>query len=93
MEPVKLLFFKTIAGVLRPSSGSVRVFDIDVYADPVHVKSLIGVLPETPSLFPELSVKDSLRVIADLYCVRKDSMKSIWMLYSRVNSWIGDMAP
>jgi len=33
-------------GLLRPDGGSARIFGIDVWADPVAAKQLVGVLPD-----------------------------------------------
>ena len=33
-------------GLLRPDAGSARIFGVDVWADPVAAKRLIGVLPD-----------------------------------------------
>jgi ABC-type multidrug transport system ATPase subunit len=32
-------------GLLRPDGGSARIFGVDVWADPVAAKRLVGVLP------------------------------------------------
>jgi ABC-type multidrug transport system ATPase subunit len=36
-------------GLLQPDGGSARVFGIDVWADPVGAKRLLGVLPDGPA--------------------------------------------
>jgi ABC-type multidrug transport system ATPase subunit len=35
-------------GPLRPDHGNARIFGIDVWADPVAAKQLVGVLPRRP---------------------------------------------
>jgi ABC-2 type transport system ATP-binding protein len=37
-------------GLLRPNAGSARIFGVDVWADPVRAKRLIGVLPDGMAL-------------------------------------------
>src|SRR5690242_5483730 len=37
-------------GLLRPDSGAAGVFGVDVWADPVRAKALLGVLPDGLSL-------------------------------------------
>ena len=39
-------------GLLRPDSGTASIFGIDVWADPLHAKALVGVLPDG-MLLPE----------------------------------------
>ena len=45
---------KCIAGILKPSAGTVTVDGIDAARDPIGVKSLIGYVPENPVLFKHL---------------------------------------
>jgi ABC-2 type transport system ATP-binding protein len=49
-----------VTGLLRPDDGSVRIVGHDVWADPVAVKSRIGVLPEGLRLFERLSGRELL---------------------------------
>jgi ABC-2 type transport system ATP-binding protein len=50
-----------IAGVLAPSAGSIRIAGHDLADDPRAAKSRLGYLPESPPLFPELTVNEFLR--------------------------------
>lgn len=43
---------------LRPSSGSVVVGDIDAVQSPHEVRKRIGFLPESPPLYPEMTITD-----------------------------------
>ncbi len=45
---------------LRPSSGTVRVGDIDAVAHPHEVRKRIGFLPETPPVYTDMHVEDYL---------------------------------
>ncbi|SDY16908.1 ABC-2 type transport system ATP-binding protein [Micromonospora pattaloongensis] len=42
-------------GLLRPDAGSARVLGHDVWADPVHAKQLLGVMPDGVRLFDRLT--------------------------------------
>lgn len=44
-----------VTGLLRPDAGSVRIHDIDVWADPVAAKRATGVLPDRLRLFDRLT--------------------------------------
>ncbi len=57
---------KMLTGFLPASSGSVTVGGFDVFEHPMEVKRRIGYLPETPPLYPELTVKGFLRFVATL---------------------------
>jgi ABC-2 type transport system ATP-binding protein len=47
-------------GLLRPDAGTARVFGIDVWADPVEAKRLIGVLPDGFNLPERLTGRELL---------------------------------
>jgi ABC-2 type transport system ATP-binding protein len=49
-----------ITGLLRPDDGLVQIHGHDVWADPVAVKTRIGVLPEGLRLFERLSGRELL---------------------------------
>ncbi|HEU4699745.1 MAG TPA: ABC transporter ATP-binding protein [Gemmatimonadales bacterium] len=65
----KTTTLRTIAGILRPSSGSVRVAGHDVVREPVAAKSRLAFVPDEPHLFPYLTVEEHLRFVARLYGV------------------------
>ncbi|WEO79285.1 ABC transporter ATP-binding protein [Cryobacterium sp. SO2] len=44
-----------ITGLLRPDSGTINVHGIDVWADPIAAKRVIGVLPDRLRLFDRLT--------------------------------------
>jgi ABC-type transport system involved in cytochrome c biogenesis ATPase subunit len=47
-------------GLLRPDGGSARIFGVDVWADPVAAKRLIGVLPDGMALPERLTGRELL---------------------------------
>ena len=55
-----------ISGVLAPTSGSIQINGHDLLDSPRQAKRHIGYLPETPPLYPELSVDDYLSYAARL---------------------------
>jgi ABC-2 type transport system ATP-binding protein len=60
----KTTCLRILTGYLSPSSGYTEIDGISVTDDPISVKGRIGYLPETPPLYPELSVKDYLQFVA-----------------------------
>ena len=58
---------RVLCGLLRPTAGTVEVAGADVLADPVLVKSRIGVLPEDPVLYERLSGREMLWYAGRLY--------------------------
>jgi ABC-2 type transport system ATP-binding protein len=57
---------KMLTGFLPPSQGTARVAGFDVFRHPLEVKRRIGYLPETPPLYPELTVRGFLKFVASL---------------------------
>ncbi len=55
-----------IAGLLGPSSGSVRVCNYDVLTQSKEVKAHVGYLPDNPPLYPEMTVFDFVNYSAKL---------------------------
>lgn len=56
----KTTLFRIIATMIRPSSGTVRVFDDDVCAAASRVRRHLGVVFQAPALDPFLSVRENL---------------------------------
>ena len=67
---------KVLTGYLPASSGTVKVAGHDVFEEPYEVKRRIGYLPETPPLYPEMSVRGYLRFVASLKGVTRGQMAS-----------------
>jgi ABC-2 type transport system ATP-binding protein len=63
----KTTIMKIITGFLLPTSGQVTVGDIDVLKNPSKIQQMIGYLPESTPLYPELSVYESLEFSAEAH--------------------------
>ena len=57
---------KVLAGLVRPSSGLVKVKGFDVVADRLNAQSRLAYLPQSPSFHPRLSCLEVLRFYARL---------------------------
>jgi ABC-2 type transport system ATP-binding protein len=53
-------------GLLRPDGGTARVFGIDVWADPVDAKRLLGVLPDGMAMPERLTGRELLTYLGQL---------------------------
>jgi ABC-2 type transport system ATP-binding protein len=51
---------------LPPTGGTARVGGYDVYEQPMEVRRRVGYLPETPPLYPDMSVRDYLDFCAKI---------------------------
>jgi len=63
----KTTTIRIVAGLSLPTSGSVLVNGIDVAADPVRAKAVMGYVPDRPYLYEKLTGRELLHFVADLY--------------------------
>jgi ABC-2 type transport system ATP-binding protein len=56
-----------LIGLLKRDSGRVEVLGIDPEADPVSMKSRIGVQLQTAAMFPRLTVREVVKLYATFY--------------------------
>ena len=54
----KSTFIKILLGLIAPTSGGVRVFDLDPTLDPDKVRARVGYMPEHDSLPPDVSAAE-----------------------------------
>ncbi len=62
----KSTLIKIIAGLLAPSSGSLHVMGLDPSTDPTGVKSKIGYVPESSTLYDSLTPRDFFEFISSI---------------------------
>jgi len=66
---------------MPPTSGEVKVFDMDVLKQPSEIKSRLGVMPQDNNLDPDLTVLENLILYARYYNImKKDSLPQAWKL-------------
>ena len=63
----KTTTLRMIAGILRPTSGSVQIGGIDISVDPIAAKSKLGFIPDRPFIYEKLTGAEFLRFVAGLY--------------------------
>jgi len=63
----KTTTLRMIAGILRPTSGRVRIRGIDVVEQPNEAKSVLGYIPDRPFIYEKLTGMEFLRFVAGLY--------------------------
>ncbi|MBU0648298.1 ATP-binding cassette domain-containing protein, partial [Patescibacteria group bacterium] len=68
----KTTAMRIITSYLRPTSGQVTVDDMDVNLNTEKIQSRIGYLPESASLYPELSVLEHLEFAAEVHGLTGD---------------------
>jgi ABC-2 type transport system ATP-binding protein len=65
----KTTTLRTLAGILRPTGGQLRIDDHDIVRAPLEAKRRLAFMPDEPHLFEYLTVAEHLRLIARLYSV------------------------
>lgn len=65
-----------ITGLYRADAGAVSVCGLHPLRDYKKVRTLIGLVPQETSLYPELSARDNLRFHAALYLDETKDMES-----------------
>src|ERR687886_2538797 len=65
----KTTTLRSLAGILRPTSGRIRIDGHDIVDDPLEAKRRLAFMPDEPHLFEYLTVEEHLRLTARLYSV------------------------
>src|SRR3954454_9803966 len=65
----KTTTLRALAGILRPTSGHVRIDGFDIVGDPIAAKQRLAFMPDEPHLFEYLTVIEHLRLTGRLYGV------------------------
>ena len=63
----KTTTFRMIAGILRPTSGTVEIGGIDISRSPLEAKARLGFIPDRPFVYDKLTGGEFLRFAAALY--------------------------
>ena len=63
----KTTTMRMVAGILRPTSGSITVAGVDLLQHPVEAKSQLGFIPDRPFIYEKLTGSEFLRFVAGLY--------------------------
>lgn len=67
---------KCLTGLLRPTSGTMRILGLDPLTDSVAVKRVVGVVPEDLALFDRLTAGETLNFIGQVYGMAADVFKT-----------------
>lgn len=73
----KTTTLKILTGLMRPTAGSVRICGMDIQADPLAVKKIIGYIPDMPFLYERLTAAEFFQFTADLYDMPLDNINTL----------------
>ena len=63
----KTTTLRMIAGILRPTAGTVTIGGVDVVRNPLLAKAKLGYIPDRPFIYEKLTGSEFLRFVAGLY--------------------------
>ena len=72
----KTTTMRVITGYLPPSEGKVRVAGYDVVEEPLEAKRRTGYLPESPPVYPDMTVVEYLAFVARIKGVPRKEIKT-----------------
>ena len=58
---------RILSTVLKPDSGTARIGGVDVVAEPLRARRLIGVLPHNAGLYPHLTARENIEYYGRLH--------------------------
>ncbi len=67
----KTTTMRILTGFLPPSDGTAEIAGFDIFEDPLAARRAIGYLPESPPLYPEMTVTSYLHFVAKIMDVAR----------------------
>jgi ABC-2 type transport system ATP-binding protein len=86
----KTTTMRIITGYMPATEGKASVAGFDVFEQPIEAKKRTGYLPETPPLYPDMTVREYLNFVAKIKGVRKDVKGRVDEVMKK--TWVADMA-
>ncbi len=83
---------KSITGLIRPTSGSIRVAGFDVVKDGVKAKASMGYVPDRPYLYKKLTGRELLRFLGQLRKVEDvDKKAQGWLEFFSLQDFANEL--
>ena len=86
----KTTTMRIITGFIPATSGKAMVAGYDVFEQPLEAKRRTGYLPETPPLYPDMTVREYLTFVAKIKGLRSHVKDRVDEVMKR--TWVADMA-
>lgn len=86
----KTTTMRIITGYMPATSGRATVAGFDVFTQPIEAKRRTGYLPETPPLYPDMTVREYLTFVAKIKGVHTHVRDRVTEVMKR--TWVADMA-
>src|SRR5690606_478885 len=65
---------RILSTVLRPDRGGARIGGVDVVAEPLQARRLMGVLPHGSGLYPHLTARENIEYYGRLHGLEEDAL-------------------
>ena len=94
----KTTCLRCIAGILRPTTGTIHIGGFDVVEQSAEAKSLTAYVPEVPSLYELLTVREHLKFVAmafnrlDLYDQLANELLERYDLLEKQHDFVGTLS-
>ena len=91
----KTTTMRLLTGVMRPTAGTARVLAVDVARHPEAIRPRIGYVPQSSSLYADLSVRENLQFQADLFGLpraERDGRMAELLAFSRLEPFATRLA-
>ncbi len=93
----KTTTMRILAGYMPPTWGMAKVAGFDVVDQSLEVRKRVGYLPETVPLYPDMTVYDYLKYMADLRHIkngeeRVDDVLEVVHMEERANGYISNLS-
>jgi len=83
----KTTTMRLLTGVMQPTTGGVSILSLDIIRNPEAVRRRIGYVPQSSSLYADLSVLENLQFQADLFGIpraERDRKAAELLAFSRL---------
>ena len=71
----KTTTIKMLSGLILPTSGSIKILDMDMKKDIFKIKEILNVSPQETAIAPSLTVKENLEFMAGVYQINNKKEK------------------
>src|SRR3954471_21763815 len=71
----KTTTIKMLWGLLRPTSGKVRIGGFDIQRDPEKTKALMAYVPDFPFLYEKLTAREFMQFVGDIFEMDRDVIR------------------
>src|ERR1700683_1991292 len=73
----KTTLIKILSTLIRADSGVARIAGMDVAANPLGVKSIVGYMPDQPGLYPDKRRADFLEFFAEAFHIAGQRQRTV----------------